>query len=160
MNSRQDKVRLPGLANLWVPPIRNRIDMFPPGSKSLIGIKASDLALSERYDATAQSIEAVAKPCSVWCLSWLSDFEGGRYIDIDINREKASPAADDCGRRPAVRLFSNRWGYGGVRRLKAWPGTLLTFASGDYRNSPRVPREMPILTSNEAANYAGRCCRY
>ncbi len=27
-------VRLPGLANLWVPPIRNRIDMLSTGIKS------------------------------------------------------------------------------------------------------------------------------
>ncbi len=27
-------VRLPGLANLWVPPIRNRIDMLSTGSKA------------------------------------------------------------------------------------------------------------------------------
>ncbi len=34
-------VRLPGLANLWVPPIRNRIDMLSTGIKSPIGIKVS-----------------------------------------------------------------------------------------------------------------------
>lgn len=28
-------VRLPGLANLWVPPIRNRIDMLSTGIKTL-----------------------------------------------------------------------------------------------------------------------------
>lgn len=34
-------VRLPWLANLWVPPIRNRIDMLSTGIKSPIGIKVS-----------------------------------------------------------------------------------------------------------------------
>ncbi len=53
-------VRLPGLANLWVPPIRNRIDMLSTGIKSPIGIKVSGTVLSD-IDATAQSIEAVAK---------------------------------------------------------------------------------------------------
>lgn len=53
-------VRLPGLANLWVPPIRNRIDMLSTGIKSPIGIKVSGTVLSD-IDATAQSIEAVTK---------------------------------------------------------------------------------------------------
>jgi Cu(I)/Ag(I) efflux system membrane protein CusA/SilA len=34
-------VRLPGLANVWVPPIRNRIDMLATGIKSPIGVKVS-----------------------------------------------------------------------------------------------------------------------
>ncbi|WDA82252.1 hypothetical protein M0J08_22115 [Klebsiella pneumoniae] len=40
-------VRLPGLANLWVPPIRNRIDMLSTGIKSPIGIKVSGTVLSD-----------------------------------------------------------------------------------------------------------------
>lgn len=57
-----------GLANLWVPPIRNRIDMLSTGIKSPIGIKVSGTVLSD-IDATAQSIEAVAKTVPAWCLS-------------------------------------------------------------------------------------------
>lgn len=38
-------VRLPGLANLWIPPIRNRIDMLSTGVKSPIGIKVSGTSL-------------------------------------------------------------------------------------------------------------------
>jgi Cu(I)/Ag(I) efflux system membrane protein CusA/SilA len=34
-------VQLPGLANLWIPPIRNRIDMLATGIKSPLGIKVS-----------------------------------------------------------------------------------------------------------------------
>ncbi|MEC5901982.1 hypothetical protein QAA95_027925 [Serratia nevei] len=46
-------VRFVGLANLWVPPIRNRIDMLSTGIKSPIGIKVSGTVLSD-IDATAQ----------------------------------------------------------------------------------------------------------
>ncbi|HBR4053991.1 CusA/CzcA family heavy metal efflux RND transporter [Klebsiella pneumoniae] len=45
-------VRLPGLANLWVPPIRNRIDMLSTGIKSPIGIKVSGTNLAD-IDAIA-----------------------------------------------------------------------------------------------------------
>ncbi len=67
-------VRLPGLANLWVPPIRNRIDMLSTGIKSPIGIKVSGTVLSD-IDVTAQSIEAVAKTVPVWFPHWLNDWK-------------------------------------------------------------------------------------
>ena len=34
-------VQVPGLSNLWVPPIRNRIDMLATGIKSPIGVKVT-----------------------------------------------------------------------------------------------------------------------
>ena len=52
-------VRLPGLANLWVPPIRNRIDMLSTGIKSPIGIKVSGTVLAD-IDAMAEQIESSA----------------------------------------------------------------------------------------------------
>ncbi|MDZ4275743.1 MAG: CusA/CzcA family heavy metal efflux RND transporter, partial [Erythrobacter sp.] len=53
-------VQVPGLANVWVPPIRNRIDMLATGIKSPIGIKLSgeDLAQLER---TAVEVERAAR---------------------------------------------------------------------------------------------------
>ncbi|MGU0057205.1 efflux RND transporter permease subunit [Enterobacter hormaechei] len=104
-------VRLPGLANLWVPPIRNRIDMLSTGIKSPIGIKVSGTVLSD-IDATAQSIEAVAKTVPGVASVLLSDLRAGA-TSISISTGRKLPVRDDCGRRPAVRLFSNRWGYGG-----------------------------------------------
>eukprot|EP01034_Spumella_vulgaris_P000030 gene30-41_t len=52
------RVRVPGLANFWIPPIRNRIDMLATGIKSPVGIKVagSDLAA---IDETAKRIETV-----------------------------------------------------------------------------------------------------
>ena len=40
-------VKVPGLANVWVPPIRNRIDMLATGIKSPIGVKVSGSDLAE-----------------------------------------------------------------------------------------------------------------
>ncbi|NWP00992.1 efflux RND transporter permease subunit, partial [Escherichia coli] len=53
-------VRVPGLTNVWVPPIRNRIDMLATGIKSPIGVKVSGSNLSE-LDRIAGSIERVAR---------------------------------------------------------------------------------------------------
>ena len=41
-----DAVKVPGLSNLWVPPIRNRVDMLATGVKSPIGIKVSGADLA------------------------------------------------------------------------------------------------------------------
>src|SRR6266852_6062159 len=49
-------VRLPGLANLWIPPIRNRLDMLATGIKSPVGVKVSgaDLAEIDRIAAVTE----------------------------------------------------------------------------------------------------------
>jgi Cu(I)/Ag(I) efflux system membrane protein CusA/SilA len=53
-------VKVQGLANIWVPPIRNRIDMLATGIKSPIGIKVSGADLAE-LDRIARAVEGVAK---------------------------------------------------------------------------------------------------
>jgi len=82
-------VQVPGLANVWVPPIRNRIDMLATGIKSPIGVKVSgeDLAEIERI---ALQVETVAKKVSGVSSALAERLSGGRYIDVDINREAAA----------------------------------------------------------------------
>ena len=53
-------VQVPGLTNIWIPPIRNRIDMLATGIKSPIGVKVAGADLAQ-IDATTQAIEKVAK---------------------------------------------------------------------------------------------------
>jgi Cu(I)/Ag(I) efflux system membrane protein CusA/SilA len=82
-------VRLPGLANLWVPPIRNRIDMISTGIKSPIGLKVSgqDLAV---LDKTAQTIQDLAKTVPGVFSALAERPTGGRYLTIDVDREAAA----------------------------------------------------------------------
>ncbi len=80
-------VRLPGLANLWVPPIRNRIDMLSTGIKSPIGIKVSGTVLSD-IDEVAERIEVVARTVPGVTSALAERPVGGRYLNIAINREK------------------------------------------------------------------------
>ena len=138
-------VRLPGLANLWVPPIRNRIDMLSTGIKSPIGIKVSGTVLSD-IDATAQSIEAVAKTVPGVVSALAERLEGGRYIDVDINREKASRYGMTVGDVSAVHLISHRRRDGGetVEGVARYPINIRY--PQDYRNSPQALKQMPILT--------------
>ncbi len=53
-------LQIPGMANVWVQPIRNRIDMLATGIKSPVGIKIAgpDLAVIERV---GRDIEAAVR---------------------------------------------------------------------------------------------------
>ena len=82
-------VQLPGLANVWVPPIRNRIDMLATGIKSPVGVKVSgpDLATIDRL---AGQVEAVAKTVPGVSSALAERLGGGRYIDVDVDRIAAA----------------------------------------------------------------------
>ena len=82
-------VKVPGLANFWIPPIRNRIDMLATGIKSPIGIKVSGANLDD-IDRTAREIEAVAKTVPGISSALAERLSGGRYIDVAINRAAAA----------------------------------------------------------------------
>jgi len=82
-------VRVPGLANVWVPPIRNRIDMLATGIKSPIGVKVSGTDLGE-IDRIAHDVETVAKTVPGVSSALAERLTGGRYVDVDIDRAAAA----------------------------------------------------------------------
>ena len=82
-------VRVPGLANVWVPPIRNRIDMLATGIKSPIGVKVSGTDLAQ-LDRVAAQVEAVAKKTPGVSSALAERLTGGRYVDVDIDRAAAA----------------------------------------------------------------------
>src|SRR5687768_2717809 len=82
-------VRLPGLSNIWIPPIRNRIDMLATGIKSPLGIKVAgnDLAGIER---AAGEIERVVKEVPGVSSVLAERVRGGRYVEVKIDRAAAA----------------------------------------------------------------------
>ena len=82
-------VKVPGLTNIWVPPIRNRIDMLATGVKSPIGIKVSGSNLAD-IDQATKSIEHVAKGVSGVSSALAERLTGGRYVDVTIDRVAAA----------------------------------------------------------------------
>jgi Cu(I)/Ag(I) efflux system membrane protein CusA/SilA len=82
-------VQVPGLANIWVPPIRNRIDMLATGIKSPVGVKVAGTDLAEIDKATAE-IERVLKGVPGVTSALAERLTGGRYVDVNIRREAAS----------------------------------------------------------------------
>ena len=138
-------VRLPGLANLWVSPIRNRIDMLSTGIKSPIGIKVSGTVLAD-LDASAQRIAEVARSVPGVTSALAERLEGGRYITLEVNREKAARYGlniDD------VQLFVSA-AIGGAQTGEVIEGIARYPISvrypQEYRDSPESLKQLPILT--------------
>lgn len=82
-------VQVPGLANVWVPPIRNRIDMLATGIKSPIGVKVSGPDLAQ-LDRVAAQVEAAARRTPGVSSALAERLTGGRYVDVDIDRAVAA----------------------------------------------------------------------
>lgn len=82
-------VRVPGLTNIWVPPIRNRIDMLATGIKSPVGVKVTGPDLNT-INQIAVNIEKAVKNIEGVSSAFAERLTGGRYIDVDIDRNKAA----------------------------------------------------------------------
>lgn len=76
-------VKVPGLTNLWVPPIRNRIDMLATGIKSPIGIKVSGPD-TQVIEQVSEQVERVAKTVDGVSSALAERVTGGRYVDVRI----------------------------------------------------------------------------
>jgi copper/silver efflux system protein len=82
-------LQIPGMANVWVQPIRNRIDMFATGIKSPVGIKIAgpDLQLIARIGS---EVENVVKTVPGATSAFFERVSGGRYIEIRPDRLAAA----------------------------------------------------------------------
>ncbi len=83
------KLKIPGLANVFVPPIRNRIDMLATGIKSPVGVKITgpDLDTLQRL---GEEVEQAVKGVSGTTSAVSDRISGGRYIDVKIDRIAAA----------------------------------------------------------------------
>jgi len=82
-------VKMTGLTNAWVMPIKTRIDMLATGIKTPVGIKVAgpDLKVIARIGLDLERVLAdVPGTASVYS----ERVVGGRYVDVDIDRKRAS----------------------------------------------------------------------
>ncbi|MGH8515535.1 MAG: efflux RND transporter permease subunit, partial [Gammaproteobacteria bacterium] len=82
-------LQLPGLANVWVMPIKTRIDMLATGIKTPVGIKIAGPDLQVIEDIGRQ-IEQVVRKVPGTTSAFSERVKGGRYIKVDINRLEAA----------------------------------------------------------------------
>ena len=138
-------VKVPGLANIWVPPIRNRIDMLATGIKSPIGVKVSGSDLAE-IDRIARAVEGVAKTVPGVSSALAERLTGGRYLDIDIDRAAAGRYGLNIADVQAIVSGA----VGGetigqtVEGLARYP--ISVRYPRELRDSPDALRDLPVLT--------------
>ncbi|KWT70860.1 MULTISPECIES: efflux RND transporter permease subunit [unclassified Variovorax] len=82
-------VKVPGLTNIWVPPIRNRIDMLATGIKSPVGVKVAGTDLVT-IDRLTGEIERALKDVPGVSSALAERLTGGRYVDVNIKRDEAA----------------------------------------------------------------------
>ncbi len=80
-------VKIPGVSNAWVMPIKNRIDMLSTGIKTPVGIKVAGPDLKTVGDVAIQ-VEAALKEIPTTLSAFAERTGAGSYIDIDIDRER------------------------------------------------------------------------
>jgi Cu(I)/Ag(I) efflux system membrane protein CusA/SilA len=138
-------VRVPGLANIWIPPIRNRIDMLATGIKSPIGVKVSGTELAA-IDRVAAQVEQAAKSVPGVSSALAERLAGGRYIDVQIDRQAAARYGLNIADVQSVIASA----IGGenigetVEGLARFPINLRY--PRELRDSPEKLRQLPIVT--------------
>ena len=138
-------VKVPGLTNLWVQPMRNRIDMLATGIKSPIGVKVSGSNL-EQIDQVSREIEKVAKTVSGVSSALAERLTGGRYINVDIDRRAAARYGlnvNDVQSVVASLIGGENIGET-VEGLARYPINVRYDRS--WRSSPEALTRLPILT--------------
>jgi Cu(I)/Ag(I) efflux system membrane protein CusA/SilA len=142
-------VKVPGLSNVWVPPIRNRIDMLSTGIKTPVGVKVSGPDLAQ-IDKITTAVEAAVKTVPGVTSALAERLSGGRYIDIDIDRLRAARYGMNVA---AIQtIVSSAIGGENVGEVvdgrQRFP--INVRYPQDYRNSVQSLRELPIVTGRGA----------
>jgi Cu(I)/Ag(I) efflux system membrane protein CusA/SilA len=140
-------VKFPGLTNAWVMPIKTRIDMLATGIKTPVGIKVAGPDLKE-IEKIGKRLEQVLKDVPGTASVYSERVAGGRYIKVDIQREKAARYGLNIADVQLVVATA----IGGmnvaqtIEGLERYPVNLRY--PQDYRNSPEQLALLPIVTTS------------
>jgi Cu(I)/Ag(I) efflux system membrane protein CusA/SilA len=145
-------LQMPGLANLWVQPIRNRIDMLSTGIKSPVGIKIAgpDLKVIEKL---GRQVEAVIKTVPGTRSAYAERVQGGRYIEVRIDRVRAARLSlADVQQVVALAIGGENIGET-VEGLQRFPINIRY--PRELRDSVQSLRVLPIVTEAGATTTLG-----
>lgn len=138
-------IQVPGLTNAWVMPIKTRIDMLATGIKTPVGIKVAgpDLKVIEKI---GQQLETILKDVPGTASVYSERVAGGRYIKVDIQREKAARYGLNIADVQQVIASA----IGGMNVTQTVEGVerypVNVRYPQDYRNSPEQLSLLPIVT--------------
>jgi len=140
-------VKFPGLTNAWVMPIKTRIDMLATGIKTPVGIKVAGPDLKQ-IEKIGRRLEQVLKDVPGTASVYSERVAGGRYIKVDIQREKAARYGLNIADVQQVVATA----IGGmnvtqtIEGLERYPVNLRY--PQDLRNSPEQLALLPIVTTS------------
>ncbi|MGE5059612.1 MAG: efflux RND transporter permease subunit, partial [Betaproteobacteria bacterium] len=81
------QMRLPGVANAWTMPIKNRIDMLSTGIRTPIGIKIFGPDLRQ-IEEIGKKLEATLQMISGTRSAFAERVTGGYYLDFELKRDE------------------------------------------------------------------------
>ena len=87
INELNSKLQIPGVTNGWTQPIINRINMLSTGIRTDVGVKVYGQNLDSIY-AFAQVIKNDLQGIPGIKDLYVEPITGGKYIDVNINREE------------------------------------------------------------------------
>jgi len=139
------RVQLPGLTNAWVMPIKTRIDMLATGIKTPVGIKVAgpDLKVIE---SVGRDLEVILSEVEGTASVYSERVAGGRYIKVDIEREKAARygLAINALQEVVATAVGGMNVTNTVEGLERYPVNIRYPQS--YRDSPEQLALLPIVT--------------
>lgn len=139
-------VKLPGVTNAWVMPIKTRIDMLATGIKTPVGIKIAGPEL-KTIQAIGQQLETILSDVPGTASVYSERVAGGRYIKVDIDRAKA--ARFNLSIADIQQVIATAIGGMNVTQtvegLERYPVNIRYPQS--YRDSPEQLSLLPIITS-------------
>jgi Cu(I)/Ag(I) efflux system membrane protein CusA/SilA len=142
-----EKLRMPGVTNIWTQPIINRIEMLSTGIRTQVGIKIFGNDLKQLETLSRQVAESVKKVRGAVDV-YPEQIGGSPYIDIKINR----PAAARYGIDVAVIQDTIEKGIGEtnlsvtVEGRRRFP-VRVRYAKA-FRDTPEALGQIPIAMSN------------
>jgi Cu(I)/Ag(I) efflux system membrane protein CusA/SilA len=142
-------VAVPGLTNIWVPPIRNRIDMLATGIKSPVGVKIAGTDL-QVIDRLARHVESAVRQVPGVTSAFAERLTGGHYIDVNIDRDRASRYGlnvSDVQSIVAAAIGGDDVGET-VEGLRRFP--INVRYPREIRDSLQNLRDLPVLTERGA----------
>ena len=141
-------IQFPGLTNAWVMPIKTRIDMLATGIKTPIGIKIAGGDLAE-IEKIGKQVEQILKDVPGTASVYAERVSGGRYVKVDIDREKAGRYGLNIAEIQQLVAVA----IGGknitetIEGLERYPVNLRY--PNDYRDSVSALKSLPIITPSK-----------
>jgi copper/silver efflux system protein len=144
-----EKLRMPGVTNIWTQPIINRIEMLTTGIRSQVGIKifGNDLkTLEDLSRKVAEVVKGVPGAVDVYP----EQISGAPYVDIKINRTAAARYGID------VRLIQDaiETGIGETNLTVTIEGRrrfpVRVRYAPQFRSSPQALGQIPITSPTGA----------